>query len=373
GGGYMPIISDKVYMTEQAYMVIAGAALLKGAKSQQVTSHSMGGAEVHVHSSGCADMRVPDDATLLRALRREVGLLPSSAADYFRQGSLGHAPAGELAPRFAPGELPALLPIDHREGYDAREVLARLCDQSLFWELMPGCGTEVICGVARFGGLLAGVVTNQQGLVQNPDAPGQKRPGGILYREGIAKLSAFRRACSSDGLPMIWLQDVAGFDIGPAAEQAGLLGLGSNLIYSHSSDADTPVFTVLLRKAAGAGYYAMQGLPYDPVLQLSTCLSRQAVMEGRTLAIATYRTRLDDDFRITTSDEAERAALQAKMQAVEARIEADMNPLRAAARMDTDEVVELIALRPWLCTLVEAAYQSTGYRRRKNPRIWSLH
>ena len=81
GGGYMPIISDRVYMTEQAYMVIAGAALIKGAKSQKITSLDIGGPEVHVHQSGCADVRVPNDEVLLDCLRREVQKLPSSGAD----------------------------------------------------------------------------------------------------------------------------------------------------------------------------------------------------------------------------------------------------------------------------------------------------
>src|SRR5690606_17636897 len=117
GGGYMPIISDRVYMTEQAYMVIAGAALIKGAKSQKITSLDIGGPEVHVHQSGCADVRVPDDETLLACLRRDVARLPSSGADFYR-GDLG-----VVDPRFAPGELAAIVPADQREAYDATHEL----------------------------------------------------------------------------------------------------------------------------------------------------------------------------------------------------------------------------------------------------------
>jgi 3-methylcrotonyl-CoA carboxylase beta subunit len=133
------------------------------------------------------------------------------------------------------------------------------------------------------------------------------------------------------------------------------------------------MFTVLLRKASGAGYYAMSGLPYDPVVQLSTCLSRQSVMEGRTLAIATYNTKLDDDFNIMATDPAERARIESGMREVEARIERDMDPFVAARQMDTDEIVEVSSLRPWLAALIEMTYQSTGSRRVKNPRIWSMH
>jgi len=366
GGGYMPIISDRVYMTEQAYMVIAGAALIKGAKSQKITSLDIGGPEVHVHASGCADVRVPDDETLLACIRRDVARLPSSGADFYR---------GELAaldPRFAAGELAGLLPVDHREAYDATQVLARLVDQSLFWEVMPEVGEEMICGVGRVAGLYAGFVINRQGLVGDPEDPARQRPGGILYRAGIAKISAFSRACNDDGLPLIWLQDISGFDIGRQAEAHGLLAYGSSLIYTNSTNT-TPMFTVLLRKASGAGYYAMSGLPYDPVVQLSTCLSRLSVMEGRTLAIAAFHTKLDDDFQIMASDPAERARIEAGMRETEARIEGDMDPFVAARQLDTDEIIELGELRSYLAALVEMAYQGTGYRRIKNPRIWSLH
>jgi len=366
GGGYMPIISDRVYMTEQAYMVIAGAALIKGAKSQKITSLDIGGPEVHVHQSGCADVRVPDDDTLLTCLRRDVAKLPSSGAGYYR-GDIG-----PIDPRFADRELAALLPADHREAYDANQVLARLVDQSLFWEVMPEVGDEMICGVGRIGGLYAGFVINRQGLVHDPEHPGRQRPGGTLYRAGIAKISAFSRACNDDGLPLVWLQDISGFDIGREAEAHGLLGYGSSLIYTNSTNT-TPMFTVLLRKASGAGYYAMSGLPYDPVVQLSTTYARLSVMEGRTLAIAAYNTKLDDNFEITTQDPAERAKIAAGMKDTEARIERDMDPFVAARQMDTDEIVELGELRAYLAALIEASYQAIGYRRIKNPRIWSMH
>ncbi|MBW2686443.1 MAG: propionyl-CoA carboxylase, partial [Deltaproteobacteria bacterium] len=351
---------------EQAYMVIAGAALIKGAKSQHITSLDIGGPEVHVHQSGCADERVPDDVTLIDCLRREVSRLPSSGAAFYRGG------VESMEPVYSPAELPGLVPVDHRQAYDSTEVLARLCDQSLFWEVLPSVGREMICGVARVGGLYAGFVLNRQGLIDDPEASDEQRPAGILYRQGIAKISAFSRACNSDGIPLIWLQDISGFDIGAEAERHGLLAYGSNLIYTNSTN-ETPMFTVLLRKASGAGYYAMAGLPYDPVVQLSTPISRLGVMEGRTLAIASYNSKLDDNFEIVTTDPEERAKIEKRMAEVEARIEADMDPYVAARQMDTDEIVRLDELRDWLKVLVEMSYQGSGYRRVKNPRIWTMH
>ena len=365
GGGYMPIISDRVYMTEAAYMVIAGAALIKGAKAQKLTSLDIGGPEVHVHQSGCADVRVPDDAAALECIRDEVAKLPSSAASFYRHGTVAEAP---LEPE---DELSEVLPVDHRHMYDMREVLARLVDGSLFHEVMPDQGQEMVTGLARIDGLWVGIIANDPQPHPNPSGVGM-RPGGILYREGIAKIAAFSRACNADGIPLIWLQDIAGFDIGVEAELQGLLGYGSSLIYSNSTN-ETPMFTVLLRKASGAGYYAMAGHPYEPVLQISLPTARLGVMEGRTLAIAAHNTKLDADFQIATDDPEERAAVAASMARTEARIDSDMDPVLAAANMDTDEVIRFDELRIWLAAAAEMAYQATGRRRVKNPRIWSIH
>ncbi len=366
GGGYMPIISDVVYMTEQAYMVIAGAALVKGGKSQKITSLDIGGPDVHVHLSSCADHRVPDDDACLRLIRREVERVPSSAVPYYRRG-VEPAP-----PRFPSAELESLLPADHRHTYDMRQVLARLLDDGLFREVAAEVGREMICGVGRVSGLWVGVVANNPQLTDHPLLRGEKRPGSILYRDGIAKISQFSRCCNDDGIPLVWLHDIAGFDIGPEAEKQGLLGYGSSLIYTNSTNV-VPMLSVLLRKASGAGYYAMAGMPYGPVAQLATPISRLAVMEGRTLAIGAFNARLDDNFEIVAASEEEREKTRRGMAEVEARIEADMDPVRSAAQMDVDEVVRFDEIRAYLEVLVEACYQAHGHRRVKNPRIWSLH
>ncbi len=366
GGGYMPIISDVVYMTENAYMVIAGAALVKGGKSQKITSLTIGGPDVHVHISNCADYRVPNDEVMIEKIREEVAKLPTSAVEYYRYG------AEPAPPMYDPLEIEGILPPDHRVTYDMRQVIARLVDNSLFWELFPHKGEEIICGIGRINGLYVGIIANNQFLTDHPVHKGIKRPGGILYRDGISKMTTFARACNDDGIPLIWLQDVAGFDIGPEAEKMGLLGYGSNLLYCNSN-IQIPVITVLLRKASGAGYYAMFGRPYEPIVQFSTPLTRLAVMEGRTLAIGTFHTKLDDNFNIVAETPEEYERIKAGMEAVERRIEEEMDPIRTARQFDTDEIILLREIRPYLEVVVEMCYQSIGYRRVKNPRIWSMH
>jgi len=277
-----------------------------------------------------------------------------------------------LAPRYNYRELSGFFPPDHRIPYDMRQVIARLLDMSLFWELMPRQGREMICGIGKINGLYVGIIANNQSLTEHPVSRSQKRPGGILYQQGIAKISLFSRCCNDDGIPIIWLQDISGFDIGLEAEKEGLLGFGSNLLYTNSTNS-VPMITVLLRKASGAGYYAMAGHPYDPVLQLSTPITRLAVMEGKTLSIGAFRTKLDDNFNIIADNQEEYDKIEEGMLEVEERISQDMYPLNAARQMDTDEVVLMPEIRPYLEAVVEMCYQSIGYRRLKNPRIWSMH
>jgi 3-methylcrotonyl-CoA carboxylase beta subunit len=117
----------------------------------------------------------------------------------------------------------------------------------------------------------------------------------------------------------------------------------------------------------------MEGLPYGPILQLATPLARLAVMEGRTLAIGAYNTKLDDEFRIVASTKEEAEEIRRGMQAVEDRIARDMDPVLAASQRDIDEIVRPSELRLWIASVVAMSYQAIGYRRIKNPRIWSLH
>jgi len=303
---------------------------------------------------------------MLAKIRQAVAKLPTSGCDYYRHA---FAPA---APRFSPYEINGLLPADHRVVYDVKQIIARLVDDSLFWELLPHTGEEMVTGIARINGLPIGIIANNQQLTSHPEMRERTRPGGLLYREGIAKISQFSRSCDSDGIPILWLQDISGFDIGLEAEKHGLLGWGSNLLYTNSTNT-VPMITVLLRKASGAGYYAMTGLPYEPFVQISTPITRLAVMEGRTLAIGAFRTKLDDNFNIISDDPEERTKIEAGMKGVEDRITADMDPYKTARQMDTDEIVAMHELRDYLMVLAEMCYQSIGYRRVKNPRIWSMH
>jgi biotin carboxyl carrier protein len=317
GGGYMPIISDRVYMTEQAYMVIAGAALIKGAKSQKLSSLDIGGPEVHVHLSGCADVRVPDDETAL-ALIRARSQAPLAAVDFYRHGA-GAAPPADAASCAACS--PATTAHLRRE-----QVLARLVDRALFWELCPSAAARRWVGVGRVGGLY-GLRHQPPGPDRRPRAPRREAPRRHPLPRGHRQGRAFSRACNDDGIPLVWLQDISGFDIGVEAERQGLLGYGSNLIYTNSTNS-VPMFTCSCARPRARATTPWR-LPYEPVVQLSTPITRQSVMEGRTLAIAAFNTKLDDDFEIVTPGPGRAREDRSRHARTEKRIEADMDPYKS--------------------------------------------
>merc|ERR1711862_309420 len=178
----------------------------------------------------------------------------------------------------------------------------------------------------------------------------KKKIGGVLYKEGVAKVSLFSKTCNDDGIPIIWFQDISGFDIGKKAEDSGLLGYGSNLIYTNSTN-NVPMFTVLLRKSSGAGYYAMCGMPYDPIIQLSLPCSRLSVMDGKTLAIGTFRTKLDNNFNIKSKSKHEKMYIKNQMKILERKIEKDMNPYLCANNLNIDEIIKVTEIRKYLLYL----------------------
>ena len=284
GGGYMPIISDRVFMTGASIYGYRRSRLDQ--RCQVPRTYKFG---YRWSRSMFTNLVVPTKGYQMTKCvwiksKREINKLPSSAVPYYQFSS------SESDPMVQPDELYSLFPTEHRHIYNSREVWLAWSTLPCFMNLCQDVGKEIVRRIGRVGGLWMGFAINVLEPQPHPYKSGY-RAGGILYKEGIAELSSFSRACNDDGIPLVWLQDIAGFDIGVEAEALGLLGYGSSLIYANSTNK-IPMYTVLLRKASGAGYYAMAGLPYEPIVQLSTVNTRLSVMEGRTLAIAAYNTKL---------------------------------------------------------------------------------
>jgi acetyl-CoA carboxylase carboxyltransferase component len=271
GGGYLPVLCDKLLMTEGSGLYLAGPALVKSAIGQEVSSEELGGAEMHAAISGTIDYREPTDEACLDRLRRLVALGPADA----------DAPAGLFAHHSAaepekPGE--ALLDVvdpDPRSSYDVRDVLRSVVDAGSFDEYKAEFGQTLVCGTARIGGYSVGIVANQRQRIKT--ARGEYQFGGVLYVDSADKAARFVMNCNQDWLPIVFLQDVNGFMVGRDSERAGIIKAGAKLV-SAVSNCRVPKITVLLGGSYGAGNYALCGKAFDPRFIFAWPTARCAVM-----------------------------------------------------------------------------------------------
>ena len=272
GGGYLPIFCDRVVMTQQASICIGGTALNRFSKAG---SGKLGGPDIHVHETGCADECVPDDEAACRRIREWIALLPTSAVPFFRK-------AEPLPPQYAIDDLYALLPSDTKKPFDVRELVARLVDGSLVSEIDAESAPQIYACHALANGLPFILIANQP-----------LHLGSVLTKECIEKMIRITQDAHTTGTPLVWIQDVSGFDIGEAAERDGLLRHGAALLHALTQEDDAaPHLTICLRKASGAGYYAMKGRPFDPALIAGTVLTRLEVMDATILANTMYDAKI---------------------------------------------------------------------------------
>ena len=340
GGGYLPVLCDKLLMTEGSALYLAGPALVKAAIGQTVSHEELGGAAMHASVSGTIDFREKDEATCLERLRRLVGALP---ADYrnVRQGIAPGRPASDLLNLFAPNP---------RQEYDVRDILPCILDEGPFDEYKAEIGQTVVCGYARLGGMPVGVVANQHKRCKPASGPVQF--GGVLYVDSADKTARFVMDCNQTRTPLLFFQDVNGFMVGRDSEQAGIIRSGAKLVNAISNSV-VPKLTVIIGGSFGAGNYAMCGKAFDPRFIFAWPNARYAVM-GADQAASTL---LD----ITVSamkrgghemDAQELAELRKK---VEAGYNEQMDIRYAAARLWVDGILEPVQTREVLLLALECA------------------
>ncbi len=327
GGAYLPALSDVILMVEgTSFMGLGGPNLVKGATGQTTDGETLGGAYTHNAISGVAHYRVADDRACVARIRDLVKQLPLHPTAL---------PITEPAPPARPEtDLYRVLPADHRQPYEMRDVLACILDGGKLEEFQVDYAPEMICGHGRLCGIPVGVITNARGMLKDPHG-GKPKFGGIVYADSADKVAFFIETLSRQGTPILFVQDVSGFMVGPEAEHSGIIRAGARFVEAMAT-ATVPKLVLTVNHASGAGYYAMAGQGFDPDFIFSWPSGRMGVMEGDSAAVALFGTQLEELKKQGRKPDEE---LQAKIDSVRADYDQQLDARYAAARAFVDAVI----------------------------------
>jgi 3-methylcrotonyl-CoA carboxylase beta subunit len=270
GGAYLPVLCDKVLMTEGSGLYLAGPSLVKAAIGQDVDTEELGGAHMHAEISGTVDFYEKDDVECLQRIRSLVAHLPEAEA-----ASEDIAAKKAKPPAQDPDAVYDLINLEGQKQYDARDLLASIIDADSLDEYKADYGKTLVTTYARIGGHSVGIVANQRHQVRTKKAGIQM--GGVIYSDSADKAARFVMDCNQTGLPIIFFQDVTGFMVGRDAEQSGIIRSGAKLVNAVSNSV-VPKITVVVGGSFGAGNYALCGKAYDPRFILAWPNARYAVM-----------------------------------------------------------------------------------------------
>ena len=328
GGAYLPALSDVIFMVEgTSFMGLGGPNLVKGATGQTIDSESLGGAKTHTEVSAVAHYRAANDTECLTRIREYIARLP-------RIHGVEHKITPTRPPARPPADLYDILPQDHRLSYDMRQILACLLDDGALDEFQPDVAREMICGHAHIEGQPVALIANQRGIVKGQ--PGERpRFGGIVYTGSAEKVAYFIETASRERLPIVFVQDVSGFMVGPEAEHSGIIRAGARFVEAMAT-AVVPKIVLTINHASGAGYYAMAGQGFDPDFILSWPTGRMGVMDGESAVMAVHGAELEKARREGREPSAE---AKASMESMRADYEQQLDARFAAARGYVDAIV----------------------------------
>ncbi len=321
GGAYIPAFCDVVIMRGgNASMYLGSPRMAEMVIGEKVTLEEMGGARMHTSQSGVGHVLVKTDEEGIDFARRYLGYFPAS----FTLEPPGAPPADPESDR----PIGELIPDDENKPFDVRELLDALLDAGSFLEIHARWAREVIVGYARLDGRVIGVIANQP-----------KVKGGVLFVDSSDKCARFIWTCNAFNIPLLFLADVPGFMIGTQVEREGIIRHGAKMI-SAVSEATVPKISVIVRKAYGAGLYAMAGPAFDPDCCLALPTASIAVMGPQAAINAVYYNQLQ-----AIPDEAERVA---RTEELRREYSEDIDILHLGSELVVDAVIAPSDLRPEL-------------------------
>jgi acetyl-CoA carboxylase carboxyltransferase component len=341
GGAYIPAFCDVVIMRDgNASMYLGSPRMAEMVIGEKVTLEEMGGARMHTGVSGCGHFLVASDEEAIDLARRYLSFMPGNWRESPPSGAAA-APASDAA-------IAEILPGDENQAFDMTEVLDALLDAGSFLEVHRRWAKELIVGYGRLDGKVVGVLANQ---------PRQK--GGVLFVDSADKAARFIQTCNAFNIPLLFLADVPGFMIGTAVERQGIIRHGAKMI-SAVSEATVPKISVIVRKAYGAGLYAMAGPAFEPDCCIALPTASIAVMGPEAAINAVFYNQIQ-----AIEDECEREAFVA---AKREEYAADIDILHLGSELVIDAVVEPDDLRAELIRRFEAAAtKSRRFAERRNP------
>ncbi len=317
GGAYIPAFCDFVAMVDgNASMYLGSPRMVEMVVKEKTTLEEMGGAKMHCSVSGCGHYLAKDELDAIGAVRGFLSYLP---------GNWQNQPPAAAAREPKPADLRALVPVSERQAYDMRRYVAGLVDEDSFYEIHALWAKELVIGFARLAGEVVGVVAN------NP-----MFKGGVLFVDSADKATRFIQLCDAFNVALLFIADVPGFMVGTAVERQGIIRHGAKMI-SAVSEATVPKICVVVRKAYGAGLYAMAGPGFEPDATLALPTAKIAVMGAEAAINAVYYNKL-----AALDDPAEREALTQKLRA---EYDQDIDVVRLASELVVDDVVEPEDLR----------------------------
>ncbi|MFN2525759.1 MAG: acyl-CoA carboxylase subunit beta [Actinomycetota bacterium] len=328
GGAYIPAFCDIVFMVDgNASMYLGSPRMAEEVIGERVTLEEMGGARMHCEVSGCGDLVVADDKEAIDAAK---GYLA-----YFGQSFRGEPPMVEARPPAYRETLNNLVPQEEGRAFDMYALVAGIVDEASFFEIKPDFAKELITGLARIEGRAVGILANQ---------PASK--GGVLFVDSADKAARFIWLCDAFNIPLVFLADVPGFMIGTVVERQGIIRHGAKMITA-VSEATVPKICVVVRKAYGAGLYAMAGPGFEPDATIALPTARIAVMGPEPAINAVYFNRIQ-----AIEDEAERARF---IEEKRAEYERDIDIHHLASENIVDAIVEPDHLRTEIVTRLQVA------------------
>lgn len=328
GGGYLPVLCDKLVMTEGSGLYLAGPALVKSAIGQEVTSEELGGAGMHASVSGTIDFKEPDDPAAIKRLRSLIDLLPADQSATVFQRDEAVDPSADS------GKIYDKIPVDPQTRYDVRDLVEFLADADSFQEYKADYGQTIVCGYAKIGGHPVGIVANQRTVVSSEKEGMQY--GGVIYHDSADKEARFIMDCNQTWTPILFLQDVMGFMVGRDSEQAGIIRAGAKVVNA-ISNSRVPKITLITGGSYGAGNYAMCGKAFDPRFIFAWPNARYAVMGGKQAAKVILDINIAAMKRAGETPDAEE--LEALREKVQSAYDTSTDVRYAAGRLWVDGVI----------------------------------